>query len=80
MKALGPIIRSSLAAAVLLGLVIVGVMPVRSASNPFAAMAVDRVGLPVPAPDVTFQSLEGREVRLRDLRGRVVLLGFFTTS
>jgi hypothetical protein len=29
---------------------------------------------------VAFRSLEGREVRLHDLRGRVVLLGFFTTS
>ncbi len=72
--------RSSLITVVLSLLVVVGVAPARSAGDPFAAMAVDRTGLPVPAPDIAFRSLEGREVRLRDLRGRVVLLGFFTTS
>ncbi|MGH7264222.1 MAG: TlpA family protein disulfide reductase [Candidatus Rokuibacteriota bacterium] len=80
MKILGQIVRSSPVAGVLLLLGVVGVAPVRSASDPFAAMAVDQAGLPVPAPDVAFRSLEGREVRLRELRGRVVLLGFFTTS
>ena len=61
-------------------LVVVDAAPARSAGAPFAAMAVDRTGLPVPAPDIAFRSLEGQEVRLSALRGRVVLLGFFTTS
>jgi cytochrome oxidase Cu insertion factor (SCO1/SenC/PrrC family) len=80
MKVLERIARSSLVAVVVSLLVAVDVAPARSAGDPFAAMGVDRTGLPVPAPDIAFRSLEGREVRLRDLRGRVVLLGFFTTS
>ncbi len=47
--------------------------------DPFDAMAIDRVAAPIPAPDVVFWTLEGREVRVGDLRGRLVLLGFFTT-
>jgi cytochrome oxidase Cu insertion factor (SCO1/SenC/PrrC family) len=78
MNAFAQTIRSTLAAGVVL-LVVAGVPPVRAA-DPFEAMEVDRTGLPVPAPDLAFRSIDGREVRLRDLRGRVVLLGFFTTS
>jgi hypothetical protein len=47
--------------------------------DPFDAMAIDRVAAPTPAPDVAFRTLDGREVRVGDLRGRLVLLGFFTT-
>lgn len=47
--------------------------------DPFEAMRVIRPAAPLPAPDVTFRSLEGRDVRLADLRGKPVLLGFFTT-
>ena len=69
------------AGGLILGLLaVVGAAPARSASDPFEAMDVDRAGLPVPAPDVAFRSLEGQEVRLGALRGKVVLLGFFTTS
>jgi peroxiredoxin len=38
-----------------------------------------RLVSPVPAPDVTFRALDGRPARLSELRGRVVLLTFFTT-
>ena len=48
--------------------------------DPFQAMEVDRGGSPAPAPDVAFRALDGREVGLRELRGQVVVLGFFTTS
>lgn len=48
--------------------------------NPFEAMAVQRPAEPVAAPDLAFRTAEGREVRLGELRGKVVLLGFFTTT
>ena len=47
--------------------------------DPFDAMAIDRVATPPAAPDVVFRTLDGREVRVGDLRGRLLLLGFFTT-
>ena len=50
------------------------------ATDPFAAMGVERPRELVPAPNLTFVSLEGGHVRLSDLRGKVVLLGFFTTT
>jgi cytochrome oxidase Cu insertion factor (SCO1/SenC/PrrC family) len=48
-------------------------------TDPFEAMAALRVRPPAAAPDVVFHSLDGRDVRLRELHGRPVLLGFFTT-
>jgi cytochrome oxidase Cu insertion factor (SCO1/SenC/PrrC family) len=47
--------------------------------DPFEAMAIDRVTAPTLAPDVVLRTLDGREVRVGDLRGQLVLLGFFTT-
>jgi hypothetical protein len=47
--------------------------------DPFDAVAIDRVAAPTPAPDVVFRTLDGRQVRVGDLRGQLVLLGFFTT-
>jgi hypothetical protein len=47
--------------------------------GPFEAMAIYRVTAPTPAPDLVFRALDGREVRVGDLRGQLVLLGFFTT-
>jgi peroxiredoxin len=38
-----------------------------------------RLVTPVPAPDVAFRALDGRPARLSELRGRPVLLTFFTT-
>ena len=34
---------------------------------------------PEPAPDIAFTTIDGREVRIRDFRGKPILLGFFTT-
>jgi hypothetical protein len=48
-------------------------------SDPFEAMGVLRVVPPAPVPDLAFRALDGRLVRLRDLRGKPVVLGFFTT-
>jgi cytochrome oxidase Cu insertion factor (SCO1/SenC/PrrC family) len=80
MNAFAQTARSSLVALGLLFVVVAGAAPIWAADDPFVTMDVDRAGLPVPAPDLAFRSLDGQEVRLRDLRGRVVLLGFFTTS
>lgn len=46
----------------------------------FEAMGVHRPAEPFPAPDLAFTALDGRVARLGDLRGKVVLLGFFTSS
>jgi len=48
--------------------------------DPFDALGVHRPAEPFPAPDLTFRALEGREARIGDLRGKIVLLGFFTTT
>jgi len=48
--------------------------------DPFAAMGVQRPANPGPAPDLGLPGLDGRLVHIRDFRGKVVLLGFFTTT
>lgn len=47
--------------------------------DPFEAMRAVRPAAPLPAPDVTFRTLDGQNVRLADVKGKPVLLGFFTT-
>jgi cytochrome oxidase Cu insertion factor (SCO1/SenC/PrrC family) len=54
--------------------------PPAEAKDPFEAMSVQRPADPVAAPDLVFITAEGREARLGELRGKVVLLGFFTTT
>lgn len=46
----------------------------------FKAMKVNRVVPPVPAHDVALAALDGGSIRLADLKGRVVILGFFVTG
>ena len=53
--------------------------PAAGASDPFQAMQALRPPAPVPAPDVVFRTLDGRVARTGDLRGRPVVLTFFTT-
>lgn len=75
--------RMGIGIAATLGLVVpivAGLTSVDAVRDPFEAIGVDRVVGPVPAPDLAFRSLDGREVRLGDLRGKVVLLGFFSTD
>lgn len=48
--------------------------------DPFDALGVHRPAEPFPAPDLTFRTLDGREARLKELSGKIVLLGFFTTT
>jgi hypothetical protein len=43
-------------------------------------MSVQRPAEPVGAPHLVFLTAEGREARLGEFRGKVVLLGFFTTT
>jgi cytochrome oxidase Cu insertion factor (SCO1/SenC/PrrC family) len=52
----------------------------QAAEDPFDSMAVQRPAQPGPAPDLALPSLEGGMVDLKDFRGKVVLLGFFTTA
>ena len=53
-------------------------LPAR-ADNPLEAMGGLRPTAISPAPEVTFATLDGRDVRVQDLRGKPILLGFFTT-
>ncbi len=46
----------------------------------FAAMGVQRPTNPSPAPDLALPSLDGGTIHLKEFRGKVVLLGFFTTT
>lgn len=74
--------RSALNILTAVALLIAGAAPVATAGgakDPFDAMGVHRPAAPVPAPDLPFASLDGRAARLRDLRGKVILFGFFTT-
>lgn len=66
-------------AAASLFLSVVGMSPVDGQPDPLAAMNVLRVTPPMLAPDLTFQALDGSQARLATLRGRPVLLTFFTT-
>lgn len=50
-----------------------------SGADPFVTMRVLRPSAPESAPDVVFTTLAGVEARVRDLSGKPVLLGFFTT-
>lgn len=50
-----------------------------AAKDPFEAMAVHRAAELGPAPDVAFTTPDGAPARVGDFRGKVVLLGFFTT-
>jgi cytochrome oxidase Cu insertion factor (SCO1/SenC/PrrC family) len=74
--------RVSLTAAAVFILVIAAPFgaTVGGAKHPFDAMAVHRPAKPFAAPEFGFTSLDGREARLSALRGKVVVLGFFTTT
>ncbi len=70
---------------VIVALVIVGASvaprgPAAGAEALFAELDVQRPPRLAPAPELALPDLNGRVVRLNDLRGRVVLLGFFTTT
>jgi len=54
--------------------------PVQGAKDLFAALRVHRPLSPTPAPDLALPTPEGRTIDIKDFTGKVVLLGFFTTT
>lgn len=70
----------TLGVALAVAIALVVTSPRAEAKEPFEAMLVQRLAEPVAAPDLVFLTAEGRPARLGELRGKVVLLGFFTTT
>ena len=75
--ATGALTRTLVAA--LVGLTVLSARSSSAQIDPFVTMNALRVTPPRALPDVTFIGLDGRAARLDELRGRPVLLTFFTT-
>jgi cytochrome c biogenesis protein CcmG, thiol:disulfide interchange protein DsbE len=61
-------------------LVVALLLPLAAAAAPeFAALDTPRSEAPKPAPEFTLPDLDGRPVKLTDLRGKVVLLFYWAT-
>ena len=72
--------RTLSTAAVAASIVLSGFLTVAArADGPPEAMGGLRPTVISPAPEVMFTTLDGREARVQGLRGKPLLLGFFTT-
>lgn len=61
-------------------LVLALLLPMAAAAAPdFASIDIQRYEPPKPAPAFALPDLDGRQVRLADLRGKVVLLFYWAT-
>jgi cytochrome c biogenesis protein CcmG/thiol:disulfide interchange protein DsbE len=45
----------------------------------FSEAKVQEFSVPVDAPDFTLKDLDGGNIALKELRGKIVILNFFTT-
>jgi cytochrome oxidase Cu insertion factor (SCO1/SenC/PrrC family) len=69
-----------LASLAALAAVVTAAVAAPAADGPdFDALRLQRYESPKPAPAFELPALDGRPVRLADLRGKVVLLFFWTT-
>lgn len=55
--------------------------PVSAAGDPFEALGSQAIPEPAPSPSLSLPDLTGRVVAIpEEFRGKVMLLGFFTTT
>lgn len=52
----------------------------KSSEEIFKEFGVQKFNEPVKAPEFTMMNLEGKEIKLKDFLGKLVLLTFFTTD